>query len=108
MVMLNDSHALADFQQHARKHFRRLNKTGQPEVLTVNGKPAVVVQDARSYQRLLDTVEKAEAIAGIKLGLESMAKGKGLPAGTVFAQLGRKHKIPTAANISFAKREPRA
>ena len=97
MIMLNDTHALADFQQHTKKHLRRLNKTGQPEVLTVNGKPAVVVQDARSYQRLLDTVEKAEAIAGIKLGLESMARGKGESAKTVFARLRRKHKIPTGA-----------
>ena len=97
MVLLNDTHALADFQQHARKHLRRLNKTGQPEVLTVNGKPAVVVQDARSYQRLLDTVEKAEAIAGIKMGLESMTRGKGVPAKAVFARLRRKHKIPAAA-----------
>ena len=97
MVMLNDTHALADFQQHARKHLRRLNKTGQPEVLTVNGKPAVVVQDARSYQRLLHTVEKAEAIAGIKLGLESMAHGKGIPAKAVFARLRRKHKTPVGA-----------
>lgn len=97
MVILNDTHALADFQQHAKKHVRRLNKTGQPEVLTVNGKPAVVVQDARSYQRLLDTVEKAEAIASIKLGLESMARGKGESAKTVFARLRRKHKIPAEA-----------
>ena len=95
--MLNDTHALADFQQDAKKHLRRLNKTGQPEVLTVNGKPVVVVQDARSYQRLLDTVEKAEAIAGIKLGLESMARGRGQPVKAVFDRLRRKHKIPPDA-----------
>jgi prevent-host-death family protein len=95
--MLNESHALADFQQDPKRHLRRLTKTGQPEVLTVNGKPAVVVQDARSYQRLLDTVEKAEAIAGIKLGLESMARGKGQSAKAVFARLRRRHKIPAGA-----------
>lgn len=97
MVRLNDAHSLADFQQDAKKHLRRLTKTGQPELLTVNGKPAVVVQDARSYQRLLDTVEKAEAIAGINLGLESMARGKGQPAKAVFTRLRRKHKIPSGA-----------
>jgi len=91
--MLNDTRALSDFQHDAKKHLRRLTKTGQPELLTVNGKPAVIVQDARSYQRLLDTVEKAEAIAGIKLGLESMARGQGQPAKTVFAQLRRKHEV---------------
>lgn len=93
MVTLNEIHALADFQQNARRHLRRLNKTGLPEILTVNGKPAVVVQDARSYQRLLDTVDKAEAIAGINLGLESMARRRGEPALAVFTRLRRKHRI---------------
>lgn len=102
MVMLNDTHALSDFQHDAKKHLRRLTKTGQPELLTVNGKPAVVVQDARSYERLLDTVEMAEAIAGIKLGLESMARGKGQPASAVFARRRRKHRIPANPNFPFA------
>lgn len=97
MVMLNETHPLADFQQNAKRHLRRLSKTGQPEVLTVNGKPAVVVQDARSYHRLLDAVEQAEAIVGIKLGLESLARGEGQPARTVFQRLRRKHKIPAGA-----------
>jgi len=97
MVMLSDTHPLTDFQHHAKKHVRRLTKTGQPEILTVNGKPAVVVQDARSYQRLLDAVEKAEAIAGIKLGLKSMARGKGQPAKAVFRRRRRKHRIPADA-----------
>src|SRR5438477_3320155 len=97
MVMFNDSHAFADFQQNPRPHLRRLNRTGQPEVLTVNGKPAIVVQDARSYQRLLDTVERAETIAGIQLGLESMARGEGEPVKAAFARMRRRHKIPRAA-----------
>jgi prevent-host-death family protein len=97
MVMFNDTHALADFQQNPRRHLRRLNRTGQPEVLTINGKPAVVVQDARSYERLLDMVEQAEAIVGIKLGLESMARREGEPAKAAFARLRCKHKIPRGA-----------
>jgi prevent-host-death family protein len=97
MVMLNEIHSLADFQQNAKSHLRRLSKTGQPEVLTVKGKPAVVVQDARSYRRLLDTVEAAEAIAGIKLGLDSLARGEGQPAKAIFRRLRRKHKLPTGA-----------
>ncbi len=96
MVTLNEIHPLADFQKNTKGHLRRLIKTGQPEVLTINGKPAVVVQDARSYQRLLDSVEQAEAIAGIQLGLECLVRGEGQPAKKVFARLRRKHKIPAA------------
>jgi hypothetical protein len=45
---------------------------------------------------LLDSVEQAEAIAGIKFGLESLARGEGVPAKKVFARLRRKHKIPAS------------
>ena len=97
MITLEETHSLADFQQNPKDHVRRLKKTGSPELLTVNGKPAIVVQDARSYQRLLDAVERAEAIAGIKRGLESMARDEGEQAPAVFARLRRKYKVPRGA-----------
>jgi len=97
MITLEETHSLADFRQNLATHVRRLKKTGCPEILTVNGKPAVVVQDARSYQRLLDAVERAEAIAGIKRGLQSIARGEGDPADAVFARLRRKYKVPRGA-----------
>jgi PHD/YefM family antitoxin component YafN of YafNO toxin-antitoxin module len=90
-------HPLADFQENAKTHVLRLKKTGRPEILTINGKPAIVVQDASSYQRLLAALERAEAIAGIKRGLESLAHGEGELAGTVFNRLRRKYKIPVGA-----------
>jgi prevent-host-death family protein len=93
MLTLTEIHPLSDFKKNAKGHLRRLNKTGQPEVLTVNGKPAVVVQDARSYQRLLDSVEQAEAIAGIKLGLESLARGEGKGYGVAAQGDGRGQQL---------------
>ena len=47
----------------------QMKQTGEPIVLTVNGKAEMVVQDAKSYQQLLEKIEKLEAIAGIKQGL---------------------------------------
>lgn len=40
-----------------------MKQTGEPIVLTVNGKAEVVVQDAKSYRQLLEKIEKLEAIA---------------------------------------------
>ena len=97
MATLQETHSLDEFNQNAKTHVRRLKRTGLPEVLTVNGLPAVVIQDAGSYQRLLDAVEKAEAIAGIKRGLGSMERGEGESAKTVFSRLRRKYKIPAEA-----------
>jgi hypothetical protein len=53
-----------------------------------------VVQDAESYQQLLDAIDRAEAIEGIRRGLESMERGKGRPAKEFFAEMRQKYNIP--------------
>jgi hypothetical protein len=55
--------------------------------LTVNGKAELVVQDAESYQALLDAAELVETIEGIKRGLEQMRQGKGKKAEDFFSEL---------------------
>lgn len=56
-----------------------MKKSGKPEVLTINGKAELVVHDAASYQKFLDLIDQAEAIEGIRRGLEDRARGKGRP-----------------------------
>jgi PHD/YefM family antitoxin component YafN of YafNO toxin-antitoxin module len=63
-----------------------LKTTGQPVVLTVNGKAELVVQDAESYQKLLEAKDRMEAIDGIKRGLESMKRNAGKPAENFFQE----------------------
>jgi PHD/YefM family antitoxin component YafN of YafNO toxin-antitoxin module len=84
MIRHSEIHALPDFQRNAYDYIRHLRKTGQPAVLTVNGKAEVVVQDATAYQVLLDRLDRAEAIVGIHRGLVSMRRGEGRPADEVF------------------------
>ena len=47
----------------------------------------MVVQDAESYQKLLEAKETMEAIEGIKRGLESMKRNAGKPAEKFFQEL---------------------
>lgn len=92
MIRTSEIHSLTDFQRSAREHIQRLRQTGLPEVLTVNGKAEVVVQDAAAYQDLLDRLDRAEAIAGTHRGLVTMRRGEGQPAEEVLdglrAELG--------------------
>lgn len=76
MVRVDDIYALTDFQRHAKEHVARLQQTGRPEILIVNGEAALVVQDAAAYQKLLDRLDRLEAIAGLRQGLEAMHRGK--------------------------------
>ena len=96
MIQLTDIHSLSDFQRHAKVHLKQMQKTGRPEVLTINGKAELIVQDAYSYQQLLDAVERLEVIAGIKSGLASMKRGKGQPAENVLERFRQKHKISSS------------
>ena len=62
MIRLDDIFSLSDFQRRTKEHVRRLRATGRPTVLTVNGRPELVVHDAASYQELLDSLERAGAL----------------------------------------------
>src|SRR5258705_8657685 len=87
MKLTRDIHSLSTFKGDTEKMVRQLKKTGQPVVLTVNGKAELVVQDAESYQKLLEAKDKMEAIEGIKRGFESMKRNGGKPAEKFFQQL---------------------
>lgn len=76
MIRLDDIHSLTEFQRNTREHIDRLKKTGRPEVLTINGQAELVVQDARSYQELLDRVERAEQSARLRRGIADYRTGR--------------------------------
>jgi hypothetical protein len=69
-------HSLTDFLRHHKAHLARLKQSRLPEVLTVNGKAEIVVQDAESYQDLLDRLHHMETIAAIREGLASAERGE--------------------------------
>jgi len=78
MVQAEERYSLLEFTQHAMDHLARLKSTGQPEVLTVNGRAEVVVQDAAAYQALLDRLDTVEAIASIKASMTEFKRGEGI------------------------------
>jgi len=58
MIRPEDIGSLTDFNRNTKAHLKRLRRTGRAELLTVNGKAEVVVQNATAYQRLIETLEK--------------------------------------------------
>jgi len=71
-----DIQSLSTFKRKTNDLISQMKETGNPVVLTVNGKAELVVQDAEAYQRLLDTVERLETIAAINAGLRDVEKGE--------------------------------
>ena len=73
-------HSLSEFKQNTSDHLDRLKTSGMPEVLTVDGKAELVVQDAASYQRILDRIDELDALQQVRSALERVRNGdRGLP-----------------------------
>jgi prevent-host-death family protein len=89
-----DIHSLTDFKRNTNEFVKQMKKTKSPVVLTVNGKAELVIQDAESYQEMLDRLEQIDAVEGIRRGLEQMERGEGRPAAEVFAEFRKRHGIP--------------
>lgn len=80
--MLNldrDINSLSNFKRNTPEFLRQLKKTGQPVVLTINGKAEIVVQDTGSYQKLLEVAERVEELEALQQAVEEMKAGKVLP-----------------------------
>ena len=94
MKLTRDIRSLSTFKRDTAKLMRQMKKTKEPVVLTVNGKAELVVQDAESYQKLLDAKDRMEALQGIRRGLESMKRQRGKPAETFFTEFFAENDIP--------------
>ncbi len=94
MLNLNDIHPLSEFQRGAKAFLVKLKETKTPIVLTVNGKAAAVVQDAESYQELLDKLELLESVSKIQNSIQEFEQGKGIPIKEAWKQFQEKYGLP--------------
>ena len=91
-INLENIRTLTEFQRDAKTCIRELQRTGQPAILTVNGKPSVVVVDAAAYQNMRDTIEAAETIAAVQEALDGLDRGEpGEPADKFFGRMRKKY-----------------
>lgn len=89
---------LDNFTRRVDEYLRHLHETGTPIVLTVDGKPEVVVQDAAAYRRLVELAANADrqrAVAAIREGLADVKAGRLKPAREVLEALAEKHGLPS-------------
>jgi prevent-host-death family protein len=89
-----DIQSLTDFKKNTSEFVHQMKETGEPIVLTINGKAELVVQDAASYQKLLEIAEEARVLEGIRQGLEDMKAGRTQPIAAAFADIRREIGLP--------------
>ncbi len=89
MFNSSDIHTVTDFSRKPAEHIKRLTETKRPEILTVNGKAAVVVQDAETYERMAELADYADSIMSIRKAMSE----NGRPLGEFTAEFEAKHGI---------------
>lgn len=91
MLNLKDIHPLTSFLRDHKAHIERIEKTRRPEVLTVNGKAAIVIQDIESYQKMADLADLAETAIDLRKQIMDIERGaKGTPVDVVLAEMREK------------------
>ncbi|GJL63308.1 MAG: hypothetical protein NPIRA04_19620 [Nitrospirales bacterium] len=87
MFTIDSIRPVSDFSRKPAEHIKRLKKTGRPEVLTVNGKAEVVIQDAKSYEAMASLLHSLKQIAQSK---KEHDMGKGISVNKGFSRLSKK------------------
>jgi PHD/YefM family antitoxin component YafN of YafNO toxin-antitoxin module len=81
--------SLSNFLHRTKAFLKHLKKTGQPVILTINGKAELVVQDASSYQRLLRLVKIDESLEILGKSLRDVEAGRTQPMRPAIRNLGK-------------------
>jgi len=90
MIDLNrDINSLSNFKRNTPEFLRQLKESGQPVVLTVNGKAELVVQDSGSYQKLIERADRFERMEALKESIEDLKSGRIIPAESMLAEIRR-------------------
>jgi prevent-host-death family protein len=83
---------LSDFVRNTKAHIEHLKSTHEPQILTVNGEAAIVVQDAESYEKMAALAEQARQDAKLQAAMDYFQKGgEGIKADDLFAKLEAKY-----------------
>ena len=93
MIDLEEIRSLSDFQRNAKQHIVRMKKKRRPLVLTINGKAEMVAVDVKSFQEMLEIIDRVEAVEGIRRGLESKKRGEGKTLEQFDREMRKKYKV---------------
>ena len=91
LSLTEDIKSVSDFKKQIREVFIQLHRTGRPVVITVNGRPDVVLLDAAVFERKLSALNlsallgagEADVVAGrtrsARAAVRALRRGKKIP-----------------------------
>ncbi|MCB9965314.1 MAG: type II toxin-antitoxin system Phd/YefM family antitoxin [Rhodospirillales bacterium] len=87
MFTIDQIRPVSDFSRKPAEHIKRLKETGLPEVLTVNGRAELVIQDAQAYEEMASLIYSLRQIVIAK---QQHDRGEATSADEAFTRLSEK------------------
>ena len=81
MIAAQHTQSLTDFRQKATETLDRLNKTGEAEILTVNGEARAVLLSPAVYDELAREAQMTRDVSVIRKAMREIDEGQGQEAG---------------------------
>ena len=91
LSLTEDIKSVSEFKKQIREVFTQLHRTGRPVVITVNGRPDVVLLDAAVFERKLSELNLRALLAE---GEVDISAGRTRSARATVKTLRRAKKIP--------------
>jgi antitoxin YefM len=94
-IKLSDIVTIGEFKSHAATWLDRVRQSGQPVVITQNGKPAGVILSPSEYERL----QYREALsASIDRGISQLDSGQGIETAELERSLKKQLEVQKAGS----------
>ena len=93
MGAVEDVKPLSFFKQKSDTVLNYIKSTKKPKFITVNGNVEFVVQDAQSYQDMVDDTSSASDLVKIMQGIDDVEKGRYIAAEEFFDKIGREYNF---------------
>ncbi len=101
MKISRDIQTVTDLKQNASKLVKQVRETRHPVVLTLNGKPAAVIQDVESYEKMAAAADYELTVRALREALDYVDNGgKLIPAEEVFDRLSKKIGVEIDKTVS--------
>ena len=84
MIPTQHTHSLNDFREKETETLDRINRTGEAEILTVNGEARAVLMSPAAYHELARESQLTRDITVIRKAIQEVDKGKGQESGAFF------------------------
>jgi len=94
MNIIDDIKPISFLKQKTSEVVKRVKATKQPTFITINGNVEIVVQDAESYQKMMDSRYplSEKDIEKINAALKEVEEGKFIPVEECFERIRNKLK----------------